>query len=331
MLKKMITKKILISTFCLFALFLLYMIPKDTIYTLKDIKQEVNYVEQNKNLQTVFLLDKDQMLGKTEYVSDVLSSQDINKQVTDSISVLIKDGANESKVPNGFQAIIPSDTKIISSSFENGIYKINFSKELLDVKEDMEEKIVEAIVFTATSNKNVKQVIIYIDGDTLTYLPKSKTYIPATLDRSFGINKTFHISSTDHIQSVIVYFLKEYNQEEYYVPVTKYVNDQREKVKIIIDELSSSQVYDSNLMSYLDSNVKLEVATVEDDVLHLNFNQNIMSSLDDEPILEEVIYTIALSIQDNYDVSQVSFEVENQEIYKTVLKTLSITFENVSK
>ena len=322
MLKKMITKKILISTFCLFALFLLYMIPKDTIYTLKDIKQEVNYVEQNKNLQTVFLLDKDQMLGKTEYVSDVLSSQDINKQVTDSISVLIKDGANESKVPNGFQAIIPSDTKIISSSFENGIYKIDFSKELLDVKEDMEEKIVEAIVFTATSNKNVKQVIIYIDGDTLTYLPKSKTYIPATLDRSFGINKTFHISSTDHIQSVIVYFLKEYNQEEYYVPVTKYVNDQREKVKIIIDELSSSQVYDSNLMSYLDSNVKLETATVEDDVLHLNFNQNIMSSLDDEPILEEVIYTIALSIQDNYDVSQVSFEVENQEIYKTVLKTL---------
>lgn len=322
MLKKMITKKILISTFCLFALFLLYMIPKDTIYTLKDIKQEVNYVEQNKNLQTVFLLDKDQMLGKTEYVSDVLSSQDINKQVTDSISVLIKDGANESKVPNGFQAIIPSDTKIISSSFENGIYKINFSKELLDVKEDMEGKIVEAIVFTATSNKNVKQVIIYIDGDTLTYLPKSKTYIPATLDRSFGINKTFHISSTDHIQSVIVYFLKEYNQEEYYVPVTKYVNDQREKVKIIIDELSSSQVYDSNLMSYLDSNVKLEAATVEDDVLHLNFNQNIMSSLDDEPILEEVIYTIALSIQDNYDVSQVSFEVENQEIYKTVLKTL---------
>ena len=322
MLKKMITKKILISTFCLFALFLLYMIPKDTIYTLKDIKQEVNYVEQNKNLQTVFLLDKDQMLGKTEYVSDVLSSQDINKQVTDSISVLIKDGANESKVPNGFQAIIPSDTKIISSSFENGIYKINFSKELLDVKEDMEEKIVEAIVFTATSNKNVKQVIIYIDGDTLTYLPKSKTYIPATLDRSFGINKTFHISSTDHIQSVIVYFLKEYNQEEYYVPVTKYVNDQREKVKIIIDDLSSSQVYDSNLMSYLDSNVKLEAATVEDDVLHLNFNQNIMSSLDDEPILEEVIYTIALSIQDNYDVSQVSFEVENQEIYKTVLKTL---------
>lgn len=322
MLKKIITKKILVSTLCLIALFLIYLVPKETIYTLKDIDQEVNYVDPSENLKTVFLLDQDGMLGKTEYVSDVTDENDVNRQVTDAISVLIKDGANESKVPNGFQAIIPSDTKIISSSFEDGVYKINFSSELLDVKQDLEEKVIEAIVFTATSNKNVKQVIIYIDGDILTYLPKSKTYLSGTLDRSFGINKTFDISSTENIQSVIVYFLKEYNQEEYYVPVTKYVNDTREKVKIIIDELSSNQVYQSNLMSYLDSNTKLESATVEDDILTLNFNESILSNLEDEPILEEVIYTIALSIQDNYEVNQVSFEVKNEEICKTVLKTL---------
>lgn len=322
MLKKIITKKILVSTLCLIALFLIYLVPKETIYTLKDIDQEVNYVDSSENLKTVFLLDQDGMLGKTEYVSDVTDENDVNRQVTDTISVLIKDGANESKVPNGFQAIIPSDTKIISSSFEDGVYKINFSSELLDVKQDLEEKVIEAIVFTATSNKNVKQVIIYIDGDILTYLPKSKTYLSGTLDRSFGINKTFDISSTENIQSVIVYFLKEYNQEEYYVPVTKYVNDTREKVKIIIDELSSNQVYQSNLMSYLDTNTKLESATVEDDILTLNFNESILSNLEDEPILEEVIYTIALSIQDNYEVNQVSFEVKNEEICKTVLKTL---------
>ena len=322
MLKKIITKKILVSTLCLIALFLIYLVPKETIYTLKDIDQEVNYVDSSENLKTVFLLDQDGMLGKTEYVSDVTDENDVNRQVTDAISVLIKDGANESKVPNGFQAIIPSDTKIISSSFEDGVYKINFSSELLDVKQDLEEKVIEAIVFTATSNKNVKQVIIYIDGDILTYLPKSKTYLSGTLDRSFGINKTFDISSTENIQSVIVYFLKEYNQEEYYVPVTKYVNDTREKVKIIIDELSSNQVYQSNLMSYLDTNTKLESATVEDDIFTLNFNESILSNLEDEPILEEVIYTIALSIQDNYEVNQVSFEVKNEEICKTVLKTL---------
>ena len=211
MLKKMITKKIIVSSLCLFALFLIYMIPKDTIYTLKDIEQEVNYVNQNENLKTVFLMDQDGMLGKTEYVSDIIDENDINRQVTDAISVLIKDGVNESKVPNGFQAVISSDTKIISSSFEDGVYKINFSSELLDVKQDMEEKVIEAIVFTATSNQNVKQVIIYVDGDTLTYLPKSKTYIPATLDRNFGINKTFDITNTDNIDDLVNEIIKANN------------------------------------------------------------------------------------------------------------------------
>lgn len=322
MLKKIVWKKILVSTICLFALFLIYMIPKDTIYTLEDVKQEVNYVEKMENLGTVFLLDRDGYLGKTEYVSDIAKDNDVNKKVTDAIQVLIQGGKNESKVPNGFQAIIPNETKIISTSFENGIYKINFSKELLDVKETQEEKVIEAVVFTATSYKEVKKVIIYMEGDILTYLPKSKTTIPGTLDRSFGINKTFDLSNTENIQGVTIYYLKENHNHSYYVPVTKYVNDNRDKVKIIVDELSSNHVYNSNLMSYLNSNAKLEAANLEDDTLHLKFNQYILSDLKEEPILEEVVYTIGLSIQDNYEVNQVSFEVGEKEIYKTVLKTL---------
>ena len=35
-----------------------------------------------------------------------------------------------------------------------------------------------------------------------------------------------------------------------------------------------------------------------------------------------IIYTICLSVADNYDVKEVIFEVENQEIYKSVLKTI---------
>ena len=39
-------------------------------------------------------------------------------------------------------------------------------------------------------------------------------------------------------------------------------------------------------------------------------------------ILEEVIYTICLSIEDNYDVKQIVFNVNNEEIYKSVLKSI---------
>ena len=97
MLKKIITKKILVSSLCLFALFLIYMIPKDTVYTLKDIKQEVNYVTENENLKTVFLMDQDGMLGKTEYISsdmkrDELWLEKIKKQLNDYSEPIPQDG-----------------------------------------------------------------------------------------------------------------------------------------------------------------------------------------------------------------------------------------------
>ena len=39
-------------------------------------------------------------------------------------------------------------------------------------------------------------------------------------------------------------------------------------------------------------------------------------------ILEEVIYTISMSINDNYEVKTVVFNVENEEIHKSVLKSI---------
>ena len=50
------------------------------------------------------------------------------------------------------------------------------------------------------------------------------------------------------------------------------------------------------------------------------FNQYIFNDLGTKNILEEVIYTISLSVEANYNVKEVSFEVNNEEIYKSVTK-----------
>ena len=75
-------------------------------------------------------------------------------------------------------------------------------------------------------------------------------------------------------------------------------------------------------MSYLNSNTTLLSSEITDDTLSLVFNQYIFSDQTTKNILEEVIYTIGLSIGVNYDVKQVVFNVDNQEIYKSVIKTL---------
>ena len=108
------------------------------------------------------------------------------------------------------------------------------------------------------------------------------------------------------------YMLENINDNLYYVPVTKYVNDDREKVNIIVEELATSYIYESNLMSFLNSNVSLLGYEEKNDIMFLNFNDYLFDGND--KVLEEVLYSIAYSVFDNYDVSMVSFLVNGEII-----------------
>lgn len=321
MLKKISIRKLIISFSALFTLFLIYLIPnnENDKNKLEDIPQELEYVNNDLITSSVFLLDSYNMLGKTEVP---VSSKDIESLAKELLEVLINGGANEDRIPNGFKSVLPSDTKILSLKYDKDLIKVDFSKELLNTSKEMEEKIVEAIVYTLTSINGVNKVIIYVDGNILTKLPQTKINLPSTLDRSFGINKEYDINSIKDINQVTIYYVNKNNDNYYYVPVTKYLNDDRDKIKIVIDELSGNSIYNTNLMSFLNSNAELISSEKKDDLMHLNFNEYIFSDIEEKNILEEVIYIISLSVCDNYEVKGVVFNVENEEIYKTVLKTI---------
>ena len=65
-------------------------------------------------------------------------------------------------------------------------------------------------------------------------------------------------------------------------------------------------------MSFLNSNTKLSSFSEKENTLFLNFN-NLLTTKDDK-ILEEVKYTLAYSVFDNYDVSSVVFMEDNKLI-----------------
>ena len=315
MIKRFLSKKIIMSSAVLFALFLLCLIPNKEL----KVEEKVKYIE-NDNLKTViFLLDDHNYLARTTVA---ISSKEIEQKAKELLQVLIKDGNGESKIPSGFQSILPNDTEILSIELVDDIIKVNFSKNLLEIKEELEEKMIEAIVYTLTSIDGVNKVIIYVEGDILSQLPKTKIHLPGTLDRSYGINKEYNIESFKNVNSVTVYYVSKYNDNTYYVPVTKYLNDDREKIKIIIDELVSAPLYNTNLMSYLNGNISLLATEQELDSLSLVFNNYLFNDANSKNILEEVIYSISLSVGDNYDVQEVIFEVNDEEIYKSVIKTI---------
>lgn len=315
MIKRISLKKISICLIAIAAIFLFYLFPTND--KLK-INEELEYIEEG-NVSTIFLMDSNNYLAKT---SISLDDSDITSKAKKLLTALIQGEKYTEKIPNGFKSIIPNGTKILNIEYKDEVIKVDFSSELMDTNVDNEEKIIEAIVYTLTSIDNVKYVIIYMNGKILTKLPQSNITLPSALDRSFGINKEYNINSDKNITKTTVYYINKYNDKEYYVPVTKVSNDSREKVQIIIEELSNTSTYNANLMSYLNSNTKVVSLNEDKNQLVIDFNDYIYNDIDSNEILDEVIYTICLSIQDNYNVDTVVFTVDNKEIYKSTSKIL---------
>lgn len=318
MIKTAMLRKVLITSVILLIIMLAGLIFNDREFSTEVLKrQELKYIMNNQKQTVIYLLNDNDYLVKTNvmWVDNPTTIEDKAKQL---LSMLSEDNT---LIPSGFKPIIPKKTNIIDLKYTSGLLTVNFSKELLKVPAKYEEKMVEAIVYNLTNLVDVNEVSIYVDGAVLTRLPQTGVYLPAKLNRCFGINKTYDLNTIHDVASVTLYYVNKTNNNSYYIPITKYLNGKREKIKIIIDELSGGPIYETNLMSFLNSNAELLNYEQMDNKLILDFNHYIFSDMNDRNILEEVSYAIAYSIFDNYDVDEVIFSVD-QEIITTVVKRI---------
>ena len=312
-------RKIIISTFTLFILLIIYLIPSNDENEIELKNSGVEYTYSN-NLNPIYLLDSNDYVARTSIKT---CACDGVERAKDLLEGLIIDGKKSNIIPNGFKSIIPPETQILDLQLQEGTLTINFSKELLDINEKYEEKMLEAIIYTLTSIEGIDNVIIQVEGEPLTKLPQSGKQLPTVLDKSYGINKIYELTSTKDITSYTTYYVSTYNDNYYYVPVTKYINNEnQDKIKVIIEEMSSAPIYESNLMSFLNVNTKLLDYEQEDNILKLKFNDMILSDITSNNILEEVIYTISLSMNDMLGVTEIIFYADDEEIYTSNIDDL---------
>ena len=310
MLKRKAFKKIIISLSCLGILGILYIFPNKN----ESIKTNISHSNSENNI--VYLIDNNKYISR---VSTILTSKSKEDKIKEIISILTIDSNNY--IREGFKKVIPKNTKLLNLEIQDQLVKLNFSKELLNVDIYNEEKMIEAIVYSLTGLDNIKYVSIYVEGSILNKLPNSNKKLPTILDRSIGINKEYNINNINNTTKTTIYYLSKYNDYYYYVPVTKINNDDISKIEIIIKELTSSKMLNTNLISYLNNNTELLSYNETDKSLLLNFNENILDDINTNNILEEVSYSINLSIKDNYDdIDSVLYYVNDKIISTFSLK-----------
>ena len=306
MLKRKALRKIIITTFSIITILVICIIP-DKISNNNYLNSKIDtiYVDNN-NTVSIYLLGPNNYLVKTNIV---VNKEKITDKIKEIIDYLIVDKC--SKVPNGLSGVISKNTILNSVNIEDKIAVLDFSKDFLKTNSYLEERMIEAIIYSLIDLDGIEGISIKVEGNLLKELPISKQKVPAVLNRNYGINKVYDINNINNIEKIVLYYINIINNNNYYVPVTKYLNDDREKIKIIIDSLASNYIYESSLVSLLNSNTSLINYEIEDRKMILNFNDSIFSN---NKLLEEVIYPISESVFENYDVDSVLFQVNGKNI-----------------
>ena len=306
MLKSKAIRKIFITTLSLFIFLFVYSLPTlDDSYVLRTNLE----IESTTGLATdnIYLLNEDGYLVKSRVLLEGTTLEDKIKEILEQLII-----SDDNHFPKGLFAYIPKNTKVLNVLCGEGKVTVDFSSQFLDMGVHEEKQIISGIVFSILDLDDIEEVIILVEGTVLSEYPNTKEKLSSPLNKNIGINQEYELTSREDVSKVVIYYLYRINDEMYYVPVTKYLNDSRDKIKIIIDELSTSYIYEPNLMSFLHSKVELLDYYEQENVLFLNFNKFLFDS--EDKVLEEVLYSISYSVFDNYDVSMVMFEVDNQYV-----------------
>lgn len=307
MIRKKALRKIFITTMSLFIIMTIYLIPL-TEKTL-ETNLEFEYITDLAN-SSIYLLDENNYLVKTKVLLDEELLEDNIKNIISNLTV-----SSNSKFSDKLNAIIPKNTKLNNITIEDDIVTLDFSKELLNINEELSTKLIESIVYSITELDSITKVNIMVESTPLETYPNSNKKIIMPLTRDIGINNEYTYNTLDNITKVVIYYGEDINNDIYYVPVTKYLNnnDNKDKIDIIVEELTTSYIYEDNLRSILNENVELiDKEIIDEDLLILNFNSALFDN--NSTIKEEVLYTLSYSVFSNYDVNTISFKVDNKDI-----------------
>lgn len=306
MLRRKALRKTFITTMSLFIIMTIYTIPIESNLKVTPVSKEIEYVTSLGN-HSIYLLDDNNYLVKMKILLD---SKDLQENIKTIVSYLTK--SNSLKYTDSLKPVIPAKTKLKNITIEDKKVTLDFSKEFKNISKELEKREVESLVYSLTELKSIEEVEIKVAGQLYDTYPNSREKITYPLKRNFGINKTYQFTKTNDISKTVIYYLEDINDNSYYVPVTKYKNDSRDKIDIIVEELTTGYIYEPNLMSIVREDLTLLDKSIDDKVMTLNFNDALFDTTG--KIKEEVLYTIGYSIFDNYDVNVISYQVDNKEV-----------------
>lgn len=302
----------------------------------------VNYVEEGDSLQLdEGAVEASDETGTLDMVERELYLIDANGYVVPQtvslpkkegvlrqlLEYLVIDGPVSEVLPNGFQAVIPAGTEVDVKLTEEGVAIVDFSNEFKEYHAEDELKILQSITWTLTQFDTVDKVQFRINGYDIKEMPINGTPIGDGYSRADGINlESDQVIDIVASEEVTLYFLSNNGENNYYVPVTRRVEKSEDKVTTIVQQLLNGPSAYSPLLTDFRNGIKLlDEPILTDGIVTLNFNEAILTELEQTAISNEALNMFVLSLTEQKGIEQVALQVNGDS------EVLRVTGEQLSE
>ena len=289
-----IINKIFRTTLIMFLILTVFTITNESKEKVLRTNLEINNIKDMDKTKLYLLSNNNYLVETNVYINSDKLEDKINK-IIEYLKI------NNNKIPKGLNRYLTKDIKINNINLEDNDIKINFSKEFLNIKD--KELVIEGLVYSLLNLDEINSIEVLVENNYL----ENYEY---KLNKNVGINKQYILKNRKDVNKINLYYYNKINNIEYLTPVTKYINDNRKKIEIILDELINN--IPDNLISYMDDKVKLKEYKEENDLIILKINENFIG--ENKDINKKIINQIALTIFENYDVNTVLFQENDEKI-----------------
>lgn len=289
-----IINKIFRTTLIMFLILTVFTITNESKEKVLRTNLEINNIKDIDKTKLYLLSNNNYLVETNVYINSDKLEDKINK-IIEYLKI------NNNKIPKGLKGYLTKDIKINNINLEDNNMKINFSKEFLNIKD--KELVIEGLVYSLLNIDEINSIEVLVENNYL----ENYEY---KLNKNIGINKQYILKNRKDVNKINLYYYNKINNIEYLTPVTKYINDKRKKIEIILDELINN--IPNNLISYIDDKVKLKEYKEENDLIILKFNENFIG--ENKDLNKKIINQISLTIFENYDVNTVLFQENDEKI-----------------
>ena len=289
-----IINKIFRTTLIMFLILTVFTITNESKEKVLRTNLEINNIKDMDKTKLYLLSNNNYLVETNVYINSDKLEDKINK-IIEYLKI------NNNKIPKGLKGYLLKDIKINNINLEDNNIKINFSKEILNIKD--KELVIEGLVYSLLNLDEINSIEVLVENNYL----ENYEY---KLNKNIGINKQYILKNRKDVNKINLYYYNKINNIEYLTPVTKYINDKRKKIEMILDELINN--IPDNLISYMDDKVKLKESKEENDLIILKFNENFIG--ENKDLNKKIINQIALTIFENYDVNTVLFQENDEKI-----------------